>query len=265
MAHINYAVLGKEISGVIEYIFPKTTASIVEYANASVDAAIESVEDALNHLFNGLANVSTAVAADYYNKNQVDNMIDSIYSHITVGTVKVSPTYVKKGTSANITLTWEASRKPFLITVDDVDKTSELTADQNSGSFSFSGVTDNHTYRVSIRDHKGKGETKSVSVTFVYPAYHGKSSNGNLSATDIAGLTEVINGSKSFTAPRTTLNHEYYYYAYPASFGALTGIKDNVTGFQSTFIQSQATINGQSYYVYKTQEAISDAHQFAFS
>lgn len=265
MAHINYATLGKSINGVIEYIFPKTTASIVEYATTA-DASIESVEDALNQLFGGLANVSTAVAADYYNKTQVDNMIDSIYSPITVGTVSVSPAYVKMGTSATVTLNWSASRKPFLLTVDNVDRTSEIGTDANGGSFSFTGVTDNHTYTVVIKDHKGNGSSKTAAVKFVYPVYYGKSSNGSLGASGIAGLTEALNnGAKSFTMTKGSFSNEFYYFAYPASLGALTSIKDNNTGFGATFTQSQATINGQNYYVYRSQEAVTGTYQFSFA
>ena len=262
MAHINYAVLGKSINNVIEYIFPKTTASIVEYANSTVDTTIESVEDALNHLFYGLANVSTAVAADYYNKTQVDNMIDSIYSPIVINSVSISPTYAEVGTVQNVTLSWDASRKPFSITVDNVDRTSEI-GDRLKGSFSFSGVSSNHTYTVAIKDHKGNGGSKTATIKFVYPVFWGKSTASSITTEEeivalaSSGGTSLNNGSKAKSKFTMSFTNQYFYYAYQRDLGTLSAIDTTFNGTPFA-LESPVTVNchGTQYYVYRSHNKL---------
>lgn len=125
-----------------------------------------------------------------------------------------------------------------------------------TGSFS-----DNTTFRAEVDDNGDTGGPTTVtatsSFTFVYPYYFGAGAAG-LSAAAVAALTKDIRVStatllKSFTATAG----QVFYFAYPASYGALTSILDvnnfetigdwtlrteNITGLDAT---------AQSYRIYE--------------
>lgn len=68
--------------------------------------------------------------------------------------------------------------------------------------------------------------SNTVSFVFVYPYYFGAGVPA-LSAASVAGLTKDIRQSTaSLNKSFTTSNGDVYYFAYPASYGALTSIKD---------------------------------------
>lgn len=99
------------------------------------------------------------------------------------------------------------------------------------GSFS-----DNSTFRVDVTDTGASGGpstvSSSVNFTFVYPYYSGSAAPGRTAA-QVAALTKDIrtsnaNLNKSFTMA----NGDVYYFAYPASYGALTSILDE-NGFET--------------------------------
>jgi hypothetical protein len=100
-----------------------------------------------------------------------------------------------------------------------------------SGTFS-----DNVTFRVDVTDDGLSGGPTTVQASqnfvFVYPYYYGAGAVG-LTAAAVAGLTKnVIVSTASVNRVFTTAAGEVYYFAYPASYGALTSILDE-NGFQT--------------------------------
>lgn len=95
----------------------------------------------------------------------------------------------------------------------------------------------------------------SVSLQFVCPSYFGVVSNDDPSEATVKTLTNDIRSAKDRTCSGISLNNNYYCFAYPASFGALTSIKDaNDFQYINSFTCRQVnfTIQGvaTSYYVY---------------
>lgn len=74
MSSINRATLAKEIDGVIEYIYPKTSADLVEYTDS--DNTVMTVEDKL-HSINTTTGSLDSNFSNYYTKTQSDTMLDA--------------------------------------------------------------------------------------------------------------------------------------------------------------------------------------------
>jgi hypothetical protein len=105
--------------------------------------------------------------------------------------------------------------------------------EQHSWTGSFS---DNATFRVDVTDDGTSGGPTTVqssaAFTFVYPYYHGCGAP-SLTAAQVAALTKsVITSNANLNRTFTSSNGDVYYYAYPASYGALTSILDE-NGFET--------------------------------
>lgn len=104
--------------------------------------------------------------------------------------------------------------------------------------FAWTGSFDDTpaTFGVEVDDDGTSGgpttSSDTESFTFVYPYYVGAGAVG-LSAANVAALTKrIINSSASRTETITAANGEVFFFAYPASYGALTSILD-VNGFET--------------------------------
>ena len=91
--------------------------------------------------------------------------------------------------------------------------------------------TDSTTFRVDVADGTSTVQ-RTVSYTFVYPYYVGAGAAG-LSAAAVSGLTKrVITSTANRTETITAGASQVFYFAYPASYGALTSILD-VNNFET--------------------------------
>jgi hypothetical protein len=112
-------------------------------------------------------------------------------------------------------------------------------ANTGSGSqaYSWTGAfADNATFRVDVTDDGTTGGPSTVSAssafTFVYPYYYGAGAVG-LTASAVAALTKDIRVSTaSLNRVFTATAGQVFYFAYPASYGALTSILDE-NGFET--------------------------------
>lgn len=100
-----------------------------------------------------------------------------------------------------------------------------------TGSFS-----DNTTFSVEVDDNGATGGpttvTSSTTFSFVYPYYVGAGPPG-LTASQVAALTKrIINSTASRTETIAAGAGEVFYFAYPASYGALASILD-VNNFET--------------------------------
>ena len=112
-------------------------------------------------------------------------------------------------------------------------------ADYDPPSTTGTGVTtapyntpfsDNITFSVQVTDNGDTGGPSTVSsnttYSFVYPYYHGVGAQ-SLTPAQVATLTKsIINSSANLTRSFGAATGEVYYFAYPASYGALTAIFD---------------------------------------
>lgn len=72
---INYATLGKEVDGIIEYIYPKTSANMVEYTSEmTVEQKIQLIDNDILDIFNKTTDIINDFhKGTYYEKISVNN------------------------------------------------------------------------------------------------------------------------------------------------------------------------------------------------
>lgn len=106
-----------------------------------------------------------------------------------------------------------------------------------SSTYAWTGsFSDTTTFRAEVDDDGTSGGPTTVTSTttfnFVYPYYVGAGA-ANLAASSVAALTKrIINSTASRQETITAGAGEVFYFAYPASYGALTSILD-VNNFQT--------------------------------
>lgn len=99
------------------------------------------------------------------------------------------------------------------------------------------GWTDTIAFSAQVDDIAGGGgpttvTSNTVTYTFVYPYYSGAGAPG-LSAAAVGGLTkDIIASTATVNKTITAANGNVFYFAYPASYGALTSILD-VSSFET--------------------------------
>jgi hypothetical protein len=125
----------------------------------------------------------------------------------------------------------------FLNAVSIYDENPALIVGSGNTNYAWSGsFSDNASFTVQVTDTGASGGpttvTSTASFTFVYPYYSGAGAVG-LTAAQVAALTKDVRVSSSnLTKSFTTTNGQVYYFAYPASYGALTSILD-INGFET--------------------------------
>jgi len=99
----------------------------------------------------------------------------------------------------------------------------------------------NTTYTTKVGDGTTLVVSNSVSFIFVYPYYYGVGAPG-LNAAQIQALTKLVK-AQSDTTTTTSPSNQVYYFAYPASYPALTSILDK-NGFETI---SDYTVSTKSF------------------
>ena len=92
-------------------------------------------------------------------------------------------------------------------------------------------VTTTTTFTATVNDGTTVVTSNSQTYTFVYAYYYGVGAQG-LTGAQIAGLTKSVIGNTSSVAFTSSPSSQVFYFAYPASYPALTSILDN-SGFQT--------------------------------
>lgn len=141
----------------------------------------------------------------------------------------------------------------------------------------FAGpFSDNISFTAQVDDNGASGgpttvTSASLGYTFVYPYYQGPGAVG-LSAAAVAGLTkEVIASTSNKVVTFAASAGQVFYFAYPASYPALTSILD-VNNFETLpdWTASTANITGldgtpQSYRIYEFKNpVVAGSYQYTF-
>lgn len=219
--------------GVLQYIYPRSSADIVEYNDS------ESVKDKLDSLTDQVNAIDVdGKLTNYYTKEQIS---DLVYTPIHLLGVSVSPDIVEAGSLVSTTVYWQASRTPASMNVDGIN----VTPPCMSGSKVFTNITSDRTFSVSVTDAGSTNNnpytsTKSATIRFFNGIYFGAAAEP--SAYDSAFvLTLPTKRLQPTPAGSFTVNagsNQYIYFACPANFTPVF----NVNGFSGGFIAA-ATIN----------------------
>ncbi len=257
---VNKAVLAKEINNTIEYIYPKTSADLVEYT------AEQTVEEKLQELTAADTAAGTNLTNNYYNKTETDDLIYvkiDVAAYINIGSSAsgtATSVLAELGSSNTVTVHWVCSRivgsaVPTVLTIDGVSQ----NVSGSSGSATFSGVNATKTYTVVATDQKTNSATKTVTITFTNKVYWGARASGTINSAFILGLSgSGLQTSRGKTFSVSVASGQYAWYALPASYGTPTFTVGGFTGgFQlaGTVDFTNASGYTASYNVYRSQNA----------
>lgn len=125
---------------------------------------------------------------------------------------------------------------------------------------------DTYEYFVEVTDNQGKITTSSSKVfTFVHPYYYGVI-NGSITEITDSIINELVDTAKvkgTYSQIYTTKNSRPVY-AYPASYGTLTSIKDP-NNFTQAWDCKTVTIDNISYYVYIGSTSTASSVKYTFN
>ena len=249
---ILHATLAKEVDGVIQYIYPRSTSELIVYNdNTTVKDKLDSLEDRLNGL-----KIDDKLAG-YYTKEEVSDMV---YAPIHVYGVSVSPDICESGSMQSVAVYWECSRTPAALNIDGI----AVNPASQSGSKVFTNITSDRTFTVSATDSGSASNdpytcTMSATVRFYPGIYFGA-----------ANMPTEYNSSFILTLPTKRLQptpegsftvnagtNQHIFFACPASFTPRFNVSGFVGGFSvaSTLTFVNAYGSSMGYTIYRSDNA----------
>ena len=138
--------------------------------------------------------------------------------------------------------------------------TQSYVSGTNTYTYTMSAITDTTTVKGVLKykksDNTNATVEKTATYTFVMASYYGAVTTAPTTAGEITALTKVVKTGKGQTAT-FNLSNQRSCYAYPASFGDLTSIKDaNNFEYISSYTKTNVTIDGTSYNVYTLTDPV---------
>jgi len=246
---INYATLAKEIDGVIEYIYPKTVAKLVEYTPS------QTVEEAINELKGDLDSIDLdARLLKYPTLSQVKDMV---YRPINLTSVSVSPDIVESGSVQAVTVYWTTDQVPASANVDGIP----VNNPNQSGSMVFTNIQNDRTFSVSVTDYGTDNihpytVTKAATVRFFNGIYFGCSSQpSEYNSSFILTLpTKRLQPSPAGSFNVNAGVDQYIYFACPSNYSPVFNVNGFTGGFEvaATLNFTNAYGNTMAYTVYKS-------------
>jgi len=169
----------------------------------------------------------------------------------------VTPTYTlnitDKGTGTPVSI--EFYRGSTLV------NTQPYTAGMSSYSYTDSAITSTVTVKGVLNYTKSDGITaakvdKSAAYTFVMASYYGAVDTAPITQAEIVALTKNVKTGKGQTAT-FNLSNQKSCYAYPASMGDLSSIKDaNNFEYIGSYTKTAVTVDGTAYNVYTLTDPV---------
>lgn len=178
-------------------------------------------------------------------QNEIDRL-DQVYTEIL--DVRVSPNteYYEFGTQAVVNFGWEILLENENI-VPEYLWLNDLPLDVNTNTYTATVMNDTN---FTIKAKNGNLEAEDTfSARFVYPSYIGLIDQSAFDEGNISNLGEVIQslthsipGSKEYVYTYSNSDSKHVCYAYPASYGELTSIKDNTFEYLDDFNMDRISI-----------------------
>ncbi|MBQ8874698.1 MAG: hypothetical protein IJY60_05265 [Bacteroides sp.] len=174
-------------------------------------------------------------------------------------TFSVTPLLVEVSKTSALTFRWNVKRKGVDVTS---SSTKTLNDDDVTGTSTTVSVspTSETTYSYTLKaSYQGISAQQTLQVKAVYKSYFGVVKKSfEPSETSILSLSGSLNGNKALSKAGLSFADSKLCYAYPASFGKLTSIKDG-NGYEvlSSYTQTEVSVNGISYYCYVLTNEVS--------
>lgn len=184
--------------------------------------------------------------------NPATTLYDVVYEY--VDSITMDATVTKK--------TSEIAKVEFL--VNGAVEHTVTTNVANGGLFEYTytpadSIVDDTTFKVVVTDTKGGTASASKTIKFVAKTYYGivDANTGAPTEAIIKTLNGVLKDTKNYVYSGITMDWGKVCYAYPASFGNLSSIKDTVNNinYTNSFTKTTATVDGVEYVVYTQTNA----------
>ena len=186
--------------------------------------------------------------------SDVATLMDKVFPFTVTATINTG--LAEKGTSQAVKVTITAKKGDSVTQVDEIN----INGTKYTGTIPYTysaTATTTTTYSVTVK--KGTKTAKdSATINFYNASYYGEVNSNitSVTADDIKALaTKEIKsgraGDRIFS-----LDNQKACIAYPKAFGAAAAIKDaNGFDYLASYDRSEATINGELYYVYLMKNA----------
>ncbi|MFI3293094.1 MAG: hypothetical protein SNI70_06205 [Rikenellaceae bacterium] len=260
-----WAIVGTDLPAPIYTAYGGTwTATGGEGGNPTIDAvdlsaSIEALEEAVTDLETDLSTANETIASLSSSSEQTEQTVldltsdqTTMNSSLTELSAEVFPLTVsfsgagiyEVGSTPSISLVWSVSRKGSTVTPTFQTLNGELAISPKTVT-----PTATTSYELSVT-YDEITKTASQTAQFVYASYNGVLASGATFANNVSSLTKVIKDTKALTGSYT-LSNQCVVYAYPASFGDLSSIKD-ANGFEyiDSYTKTTAQYDEQTYNVY---------------
>ena len=274
--------LQKKINGIINDLYPKTSADQVEYdSNTTVEQKIKQLESNsgsggtgtsekfdrsdLTAVTVGGLNAGSSVK-DKTVKDVLENILFPYQKPVVSFTISPNTTIYEIGNTVSaidfsVTATKKSENIQSIKIYDGYTLLTTITTNvSNGGTFNYSytcSISSNTTLKVEVSD--GTSTVSSTkNIVFANRSYYGFIANGaSVNADAIKALqNSVVKTSKGLTYDRISCIDSKLVYAYPKSQGLLSSIKDG-NGFEyiNSYICTTIAINGVDYNAYVLKDA----------
>lgn len=212
--------------------------------------------------------VGTTFTAGTSLESIVRQMLVKYFAPTIALTINPSTSPVISGTTiASVTMSAVATKKTDNITSIGFYANNTLvhevtTGVASGGTFTYTytptdPIDDDITFKVTVSD--GTSDVDATKkIDFVSGSYFGQVADTvtNPTASDITALTQLALAAKGYTANNISMIYGKLLYAYPASYGDLTSIKDgNNFEYINSYTKSTVNVNGVSYNCYLMTDA----------
>lgn len=181
-----------------------------------------------------------------YTKSEIDDLLFP-----AAMTATINKTVAEWNVPQTITVGWSIKQKGEEVQPDELT-INGTQIDPTTRTATFTGVTATTVYTI-ISTLGAKTLTQKVTVTFVGKSYYGVAASADaVTAAMVAAAGSTLKNSRAYTYNNIALVNQVCFYAYPATLGALTSIKDgNNFEYLNSYVRSTIEMpNGLSYYLY---------------
>lgn len=239
-----------------------------KFQNVTIDGSDVLTSDVTTNVAIGGIEAGTTFTAGTSLESIIRQMLVKYFAPVISLTINPSTSPVISGTTiASVTMTAVATKKTDDITSIKFYANNTLVNEvttwvASGGTFTYTytptnPIDDDVTFKVTVYD--GTSDVDATKkIDFVSGSYFGDVADTvtNPTASDITALTQLALATKGYTANNISMTYGKLLYAYPASYGDLTSIKDgNNFEYINSYTKSTVTVNWISYNCYLMTDA----------
>lgn len=204
-------------------------------------AQIASNTEKINNLNNSMSAISNSMSSLSNSVSSLDEAVAAIQAELDYKEIDITKfansaagTYEMGRVINSLTISWELNKAPASQTL----KGESLGVDVRSKT--YTNVSTNQTYSLSVKDERGATDTASSSVTFYNGVYYGVMEDGaTINNAAILSLTRKLQGSRGITFTANAGTNKRHAYALPTRYGTPV-FKDADTNLGADFYKANS-------------------------